>query len=41
MMSNHESIPYCDGSGREACVACSEKVDKCVPYPCEHVDENE
>lgn len=32
--SKHESIPYCDGSGREACVVCSEEADKCVPFPC-------
>lgn len=31
----HESIPFCDGSGREACVACSEEADKCIPFPCD------
>lgn len=40
MPSNHEAIPFCDGSGRDACVACSEEVDKCVPFPCEKVDNN-
>lgn len=38
-LSKHESIPYCDGSGREACVACSEEADKCVPFPCGKVIE--
>ncbi len=39
--SLHEPIPYCDGSGRDACVACSEAVDRCVPWPCEVVVHSE
>lgn len=38
-MSKHEPIPYCNGSGLEACVACSEEADKCVPFPCGNEDE--
>lgn len=39
--NKHESIPYCDGSGREACVSCSEEVDRCVPFPCGKVDHDD
>lgn len=37
-MSNHEAIPFCDNSGREACVVCSEEADKCIPFPCEKIE---
>lgn len=37
--SRHEAIPFCDGSGRDACVACSEEADKCIPFPCEEVGD--
>ena len=33
-MSQHEPIPFCDGSGQDACVACSEEADTCVAWPC-------
>lgn len=35
--SEHKPIKACPGYGDLACVACSEKVDRCVPWPCEFV----
>lgn len=34
----HEPIPYCDGSGRSACMACSDAADKCMPWPCSQAE---
>ncbi len=39
MTSEHEPVPFCDSSGQDACVACSEAADRCVPWPCEFVEQ--
>lgn len=39
-MNEHEPVPFCDDIDRDACVACSEEADRCIPWPCKEIDGN-